>query len=82
MSQDRPHLQGIVRDCTAMMLVLATACTAYQVIPSHLKDRIDKDLSFERIQKNPEAYRGRTVILGGKILDVAQENGHTRIEIL
>jgi outer membrane lipoprotein len=82
MSGMRQVITFCFRGWTITMLSLSMACAAYQVIPPHLENRIDKDLSFELVQQNPEAYRGRTLILGGKILGVVQEKERTRIEIL
>jgi outer membrane lipoprotein len=67
---------------TTCMLVLLSACASYQVVPDHLKDRIEKDLSFEEVEADPDSYEGRTVIWGGKVLDVMQKAGTTRVEIL
>jgi outer membrane lipoprotein len=87
----RSLLDGLTKDktmkstalsCMPGMLVLLSACANYQVVPDHLEDRIQKDLSFEQVEQNPEAYEGRTVMWGGKVLDVMQTTGNTRVEIM
>lgn len=68
--------------CIPGMLVLMSACASYQVVPAHLEDRIQKDLSFEQIEQSPDTYKGRTVLWGGKVLNVMHTEGETRVEIL
>lgn len=67
--------------CLSVLLALSWGC-AYDVVPDRLEGRIQKDLSFERVEQNPEAFLGRTVMWGGKVLGVTQTAGHTRVELL
>lgn len=64
------------------MLAVSSACTGYQVVPDHLKNRIQTDVSYEQIKKTPQAYAGRTVMWGGKVLGVTQTEQATRVELL
>ena len=67
--------------CLWVLLTLSWGC-AYDVVPDRLEGRIQKDLSFERVEEDPDAYLGRTVMWGGKVLGVTQGAGHTRVELL
>lgn len=64
------------------LLFFLTACGAYQVIPSHLEKRVRTDLTFEQVSQNPDAHEGATVIWAGRVLEVKQIEGKTRVEIL
>jgi outer membrane lipoprotein len=55
------------------------ACAA-PISDAILKD-VDETATLERIMKNPDALRGRTVLLGGVIVSVENEQGLTTLEI-
>ncbi len=63
-------------------LLTATACGTYEVIPSHLEDKVRMDLSFDQVAQNPGAHEGDLVMWGGKVLAVNRIEGKTRIEML
>jgi len=53
------------------------------VISTGLKSRADASLSFKEVQKNPEAYKGKTILWGGRIAQtLPQEDGSVLIEVL
>jgi outer membrane lipoprotein len=52
------------------------------VISQNVLRKVDKDLSFQIIQRNPDDFRGRTVLLGGKIIETIPLPGRTRIIVL
>ncbi len=63
------------------LLSLVIACAP--VISTELKTEADTSLSFEKVQENPETYRGKIVLWGGEIIQtLPQENGTTLIEVL
>ena len=39
-------------------------------------------ISFQEIQKNPDAYMGKVVILGGRIISTMVKKGETWVEVL
>ena len=43
---------------------------------------VDHNLRFENILENPEAYRGRIVLLGGDVIDTENFSDETRIVVL
>ena len=55
-------------------------CT--HVISETLRQQAQPPVSFAQLRTNPEAFKGRTVILGGEILQTANLREGTRIEIL
>lgn len=50
--------------------------------PRELLDKVDRSTSFEELQKDPEIYRGRLLLLGGVIVDARNTKEGTWIEVL
>jgi outer membrane lipoprotein len=53
-----------------------------QAISSEVRHLADKELPFQQIIQNPEAYRGKIVIIGGRIIRTYVEEGKTWLEVL
>jgi len=51
-------------------------------ISETLRQQADPTISFEALRKEPDAFKGRTVILGGDILKTQNTQQRTSIEIL
>lgn len=66
----------------SICLLAVYGCTGYQVIPEHLKGKVNRDVSFGAIQQSPSQYTGQLVTLGGEVLDVKRFEDKTRIEVL
>lgn len=62
-------------------LLLLSACTT-SVVPSHLEDRVERDLTFLQVKKDPESYKGKIIVAGGVILSAKRLKEATRIEVL
>jgi len=54
--------------CIATLTALVMAGCAPVISPAVLKE-VDQSVRFEQVLKNPLAYRGRTVLLGGDIIE-------------
>ena len=52
------------------------------LIPSELREKIQRDVSLRNLQQDPEAYKGQLVLLGGEILDVKNSEGGDTVEVL
>ena len=53
------------------------------VISKNLRAEADPALSFSRVLQNPEAFKGKTVIWGGEVVETTnQKDGSTLIEVL
>lgn len=53
------------------------------VISTELKAGADTSITFKEVQQNPDAYKGKIVLWGGRIIQtLPQEDGTTLIEIL
>jgi outer membrane lipoprotein len=51
-------------------------------ISAPIRQQAEPFISFEALRKNPDAFKGRTVILGGDILKTQNTEQQTSIEIL
>ncbi len=63
-------------------LLAGSACAGPGVIPTQLQDQVDRTLTFTQMQKDPEQYRGRLVVLGGSVISARRLTKSTRIEVL
>ena len=52
------------------------------VISRNLLARVDSSLTFKEVLQNPDAYKGRIVLWGGKVIQVLPQDGTTFIEVL
>ncbi|MCK9273890.1 MAG: Slp family lipoprotein [Syntrophales bacterium] len=69
----------------SFLLTMAAAffiSSCMQAISSEVRSLADKDLSFQQIVQNPEAYRGKIVLIGGRIIGTYVEEGKTWLEVL
>lgn len=62
------------------LLLLATGCAP--VISKGLKEQVARELSFEEVRENPDAYRGKVVLWGGVIIGAKNLKEGTLIEVL
>lgn len=62
--------------------VHAAGCAREQVVPERLEGRVDRDLRYVEVKDNPEAYRGKLMLAGGKVLSAKRLEQGTRIEVL
>ena len=52
------------------------------VISPKVMAKVDSSITFGAVFQNPDAYKGRTVLWGGKIIQVLPQNGTTYVEVL
>ena len=58
-----------------------TACGP-KVIPKEMEERIDKQVTFGDVRRDPGAFKGKRILVGGEIIDTRNLQGKTEIEIL
>ncbi len=65
----------------AFIFVLSSflACAPF---PRELMKGIDPSIEFRDLQKNPEAYIGKKILLGGVIIDIQNRKEETLLQIL
>ena len=63
-----------------LLLILFAGCAP---ISKELRVQADRTVSFQQVSQNPEAYKGKIVILGGEIIETSnQKDGTTLIVVL
>ena len=62
------------------LVLLLSGCA--HVISKDLRDAADQDVPFREILKNPSAYKGKSVVWGGEIIETTnKQDGTTLIEV-
>src|SRR5207249_9804804 len=79
-------LPQLLRSCSpswglAAVLLLVTGCVSSQLVPTDMEPQIARDLSFEALKAESEKFRGRVVVLGGKVLSAKRLKEATQIEV-
>ena len=67
---------------TAYCLLLAVLSACAPVISPEVLKTVDAVITFEQVLKNPDAYKGKTVLLGGTILKTINLPDETLIEVM
>ena len=52
------------------------------IISRNLLAKVDSSLTFKKVLQNPDAYKGKIVLWGGKVIQVLPQDGTTFIEVL
>jgi outer membrane lipoprotein len=77
------HLMNLVTIAVMSGLVLCVGgCNRTNVIPERLEGKVDRDLRYADIKHNPEAYKGKLILAGGKVLSAERLKEGTKIEVL
>jgi len=61
------------------LLIFLGGCS---IVPRELRKEIDRSISFKELKANPDAHVGRTVVLGGEIIETKNLKDRTELEIL
>lgn len=72
---------GVLWELVAMLALLFSAGCASVISREALKE-VDQSIPFEQLQKNPETYQGRMVLLGGDIIRTENLPDKTLILVL
>jgi len=67
---------------TAYCLLLTVLSACAPVISPEVLKTVDAVITFEQVLKNPDAYKGKTVLLGGTILKTINLPDDTLIEVM
>lgn len=77
----KPEQYRALLVCIAITIPLLLAGCAPVISKGALKE-VDQGLSFGQLLENPEAYRGKTVLLGGNIIETQNLSDRTLIVVL
>jgi outer membrane lipoprotein len=78
MNNKRLHVLLFVLATAALLLVAGCA----HVISKALLQQVDTSIGFAQLSKEPEAYRGKTVLVGGDIIETQNLPEKTLIVVL
>lgn len=73
------RIQGLTMPALFGLLILISSCS---VISKSVRQQADTSISFEALRQTPGGYTGRTVLLGGYILEVQNLSEKTKIMVL
>lgn len=59
-----------------------SGCGGSQLVPAEMEGEIARDVPFEVLKENHAKFKGRLVVLGGKVLSAKRLKTETRIEVL
>jgi outer membrane lipoprotein len=68
--------------CALLFLALSAFAACAPAISKQYRQQADQSLSFPVLAADPEAYKGKTVILGGVIAQTTTKTGETELEIV
>lgn len=84
-SIERKSFMGIRPSSLCFVLIgICFGCTSHytDTLPSSLTDQIDYSLRFPEIKESPDRFKGKRVLLGGKILEAKRLKDSTRLVVL
>ena len=64
------------------VILLLAGCVTSQLVPEQMESQVARDVTFEALKADPEKYKGRLVVLGGKVLAAKRLKESTQIEVL
>lgn len=65
-----------------LLIILSLLGSCAHVVSQHIMEQIDKELKPGVLFKDPHAYKGKTVLLGGIIISLKNTDEGTYIEVL
>ena len=72
----------MIKRCAVLAVLLMGCAASPRVIPESLEAQIDKNVTFSAIQNDPTSHAGKTIVLGGEVLDAKRLQTGTLLEIL
>lgn len=66
--------------CIGASVLISAGCAS--VFSSEIRKEVDSSILFSELQKNPEAFQGKTVLLGGKIIEIENLAEKTMLTVL
>jgi outer membrane lipoprotein len=64
-----------------ILLFLAIFAFSCAPFPQEVMRQLDANLTYALVRKNPEAYRGKTILWGGVIIETINRPGETLIQV-
>ena len=77
-----PIYSGGMHMLLPLFLSLLVGCSSLRAVPESYLMPVDKSLRFDELKQSPGSYRGRTILQGGRVVDVKPTKDGTWIEVL
>ncbi|MEK6694211.1 MAG: Slp family lipoprotein [Nitrospirota bacterium] len=65
-----------------MILLLLPGCITSELVTKEMESQVARDIPFEALKAEPDKFKGRVVVLGGKVLAAKRLKEGTQIEVL
>jgi outer membrane lipoprotein len=72
----------VIKKLYVLISIMVFLSSCAPVISSEVLQLADKQLTFQDLTKDPEQYRGKVVVIGGRILSSSVEGETTWIQVL
>ena len=76
----RPHVMRVSACLALLLLVFLSGCI--HTISKQSLARADRSLKFSELQKDPDAHRGKLIIVGGVVAGVRQVKEGAELEVV
>lgn len=63
-------------------LLLLSGCMTSELVTQEMEPQIARDIPFESLKAEPDKFKGRVIVLGGKVLTARRLKEGTQIEVL
>jgi outer membrane lipoprotein len=70
------------RQAILVVLIVAALTGCGSVISRQTLSRVDRKVTFDDLRANPDAFIGRTVLVGGRIINTTARKEETWVEVL
>lgn len=82
-----PQLQRLARLRSPSLgplcaLLILPGCVTSELVTQEMESQIARDIPFESLKAEPDKFKGRVVVLGGKVLSAKRLKEGTQIEVL
>jgi starvation-inducible outer membrane lipoprotein len=65
-----------------LLLSLLAGCSSWRAVPESYRTQVDKTVRFSELKQSPGSYHGRTILEGGRIVEIKPLKDGTWIEVL
>jgi len=80
--ESNPRSEGMIAKKWILSLLILFVVGCAPVISQEVLREVDKDLPFQAVLRNPDEFKGKTILLGGKIIETTPLPDRTRITVL
>lgn len=82
-----PQLHGFARLRIAALgplcaLLVLPGCITSELVTKEMESQVARDIPFEALKAEPDTFKGRVMVLGGKVLAAKRLKEGTQIEVL